>query len=343
MMTIETEATSEETTVMSAEVVEKEVVENDADEIVSDELDSAPIPLPRVELTPEQLQRIVEGALLAAAKPLAIDEIAALFDENDRPGNDAIRAALTAIAEQTVGRGFELREVASGFRFQVVQDVAPWIARLWEEKPQRYSRALLETLALIAYRQPITRGDIEDIRGVAVASNIIKTLLERDWVRVVGHKDVPGRPALYATTRRFLDYFNLQNLDDLPTLAEIRDLDSLNAELALEGADTVNVSEQSGGDATVTDAAVAAEIAAINEIAGVADVDNEVDASMANDAGDDGHDDNDEPQNDTIVKADSDDLTDEISGVIGDEISVADEVVAAATDAVESDEGGNLS
>jgi segregation and condensation protein B len=184
------------------------------------------------------LQRILEGALLAAGKPLTVDELGALFDEQERPSNDTLRAALATIAEQCSGRGFQLREVASGYRFQVVQEVAPWIARLWEEKPQKYSRALLETLALIAYRQPITRGDIEDIRGVAVATNIIKTLLEREWVRVVGHKDVPGRPAMYATTRKFLDYFNLQNLDDLPSLAEIRDLDSMNAELALEGVDT---------------------------------------------------------------------------------------------------------
>ena len=255
------EPSAEEVTAMTAEAVSADISE------ALSASDDAPIPLPRVELAPEQLQRIVEGALLAAGKPLAVEDFAVLFDDIDRPSNEAIRAALTAIAEQCAGRGFELREVASGYRFQVIQDVAPWIARLWEEKPQRYSRALLETLALIAYRQPITRGDIEDIRGVAVASNIIKTLLERDWVRVVGHKDVPGRPALYATTRKFLDYFNLKNLDDLPTLAEIRDLDSLNAELALEGADTVHVGEQAGAET------VAAEIAAINEIAGVADVD----------------------------------------------------------------------
>ncbi len=235
-------------------------------EEIAAEVDAAPIPLPHIELGAEHLQRIVEGALLAAGKPLTVEEIVALFDDSERPANDTIRAVLAAIAQQCAGRGFELREVASGFRFQVIQDVAPWIARLWEEKPQRYSRALLETLALIAYRQPITRGDIEDIRGVAVATNIIKTLLERDWVRVVGHKDVPGRPAMYATTRKFLDYFNLKNLDDLPTLAEIRDLDSLNTELALEGIDTVNIAEQSEGDA------VAAEIAEINAIAGVAEV-----------------------------------------------------------------------
>jgi segregation and condensation protein B len=196
-----------------------------------------------------QLQRIVEGALLAAGRPLTVVELGALFEEHERPEADTIRAALAASAEQCAGRGFELREVASGFRFQVTQDVAPWIARLWEEKPQKYSRALLETLALIAYRQPITRGDIEDIRGVAVASNIIRTLMEREWIRVVGHKDVPGRPAMYATTRKFLDYFNLQNLDDLPALAEVRDLDSLNAELALEGVDTLLTDEPGAPDA----------------------------------------------------------------------------------------------
>lgn len=184
------------------------------------------------------LQQIIEGALLAAGKPLTLVDIAALFEEHERPAVEAMRAALVAIDECYRGRGFELREVASGYRFQVIQNVAPWIARLWEEKPQRYSRALLETLALIAYRQPITRGDIEDIRGVAVASNIMKTLLEREWVRIVGHKDVPGRPAMFATTRKFLDYFNLKNLEDLPALSEIRDLDTLNAELSWEGADT---------------------------------------------------------------------------------------------------------
>lgn len=277
-MSVETESVETEIVVVESEASEVTAAEVVAD--INEDIDAAPIPLPRVDLNPELLRRIVEGALLAAGKPLAVEDISALFDDSDRPQNDAIRAALVVIAEQCAGRGFELREVASGFRFQVVQEVAPWIARLWEEKPQRYSRALLETLSLIAYRQPITRGDIEDIRGVAVASNIVKTLLERDWVRVVGHKDVPGRPALYATTRKFLDYFNLKNLDDLPTLAEIRDLDSLNAELALEGADTVNIAEQNSSEGDN----VAAELAAINEIAGVAAVN--LDAAENSDAAD---------------------------------------------------------
>ncbi|MCB1855538.1 MAG: SMC-Scp complex subunit ScpB [Halieaceae bacterium] len=177
------------------------------------------------------LVQIIEGALLAAGKPLTVAQLADLFEEHERPENNAIREALQDIAARCEGRGFELQEVASGFRFQVRQSLSPWVARLWHERPQKYSRALLETLALIAYRQPITRGEIEEIRGVAVSSNIIKTLHEREWVRVVGHRDVPGRPAMYATTRQFLDYFNLKTLDQLPALAELRDLETLNAEL----------------------------------------------------------------------------------------------------------------
>jgi len=177
------------------------------------------------------LVQIIEGALLAAGKPLTVAQLAELFEEHERPENTAIREALKEVAERCDGRGFELQEVASGFRFQVRQSLSTWVARLWHERPQKYSRALLETLALIAYRQPITRGEIEEIRGVAVSSNIIKTLHEREWIRVVGHRDVPGRPAMYATTRQFLDYFNLKSLDQLPALAEIRDLETLNAEL----------------------------------------------------------------------------------------------------------------
>ncbi len=177
------------------------------------------------------LVQIVEGALLAAGRPLTMAQLAELFDEHERPDNDALRAALVDAVARCEDRGFELQEVASGFRYQVRQSLSPWVGRLWHERPQKYSRALLETLALVAYRQPITRGEIEEIRGVAVSTNIIKTLHEREWIRVVGHRDVPGRPAMYATTRQFLDYFNLKSLDQLPTLAEIRDLESLNTEL----------------------------------------------------------------------------------------------------------------
>lgn len=193
------------------------------------------------------LVQIVEGALLAAGKALTVAQIADLFEEHERPENSAIREALGEVAERCEGRGFELQEVASGFRFQVRQSLSPWVARLWQERPQRYSRALLETLALIAYRQPITRGEIEEIRGVAVSSNIIKTLHEREWIRVVGHRDVPGRPAMYATTRQFLDYFNLKSLDQLPALAEIRDLETLNAELGFSEALPASASDEGEG------------------------------------------------------------------------------------------------
>ncbi|NQY02592.1 MAG: SMC-Scp complex subunit ScpB [Halieaceae bacterium] len=177
------------------------------------------------------LVQILEGALLAAGKPMSVAQMADLFEEHERPENAQIREALGEVSQRCDDRGFELQEVASGFRFQVRQNLSPWVGRLWQERPQKYSRALLETLSLIAYRQPITRGEIEEIRGVAVSSNIIKTLHEREWIRVVGHRDVPGRPAMYATTRQFLDYFNLKSLDQLPALADIRDLETLNAEL----------------------------------------------------------------------------------------------------------------
>lgn len=180
------------------------------------------------------LVQILEGALLAAGEPLSLQRLAMLFDEVDRPDNEGLKAALADIAERCDGRGFELVQVASGYRLQVRQSLAPWVGRLWQERPARYSRALMETLSLIAYRQPITRSEIEEIRGVAVSTNIIKTLQERDWVRVVGHRDVPGRPAMYATTRQFLDYFNLKSLDELPPLAEIRELDNLSGNLPLD-------------------------------------------------------------------------------------------------------------
>ena len=174
---------------------------------------------------PEQLRRIIEGALLAAGRPLDLRQLQQLFDPLHQPDADRLRAALDAIAEGSAGHAWELRHTASGYRLQVRAEFAPWVSRLWEERPRRYSRALLETLALIAYRQPVTRGDIEAVRGVAVSSETIRTLLEREWIRVVGHRDVPGRPALYATTRQFLDYFNLSSLDQLPPLGELRELD----------------------------------------------------------------------------------------------------------------------
>ena len=206
-----------------------------------------------------KLRKIVEGALLASGQPLAIDNFLELFEEGQRPDREEIIAALEDLEADCRDRSFELKKVASGYRLQVRQELAPWISRLWEEKPKKYSRALLETLVLIAYRQPTTRGDIEQVRGVAVSSDIIRTLMEREWVRVVGHRDVPGRPALYATTRQFLDYFNLRNLDELPPLSEIRDLDGLNVELDLgtgeavyDGVDS-DASEESDGPSIAPD------------------------------------------------------------------------------------------
>ncbi len=179
-----------------------------------------------------QIRNIIEAALLAAGRPLSLDQLATLFGI-EAPERAQLRAALDQLAEEYAGRGIMLVEVASGFRIQTREQMSPWVSRLWEERPQRYTRALLETLALIAYRQPITRGEIEDIRGVSVSTNIIRSLSERGWIRVVGHRDVPGKPAMYGTTREFLDYFGLKRLDELPTLADLRDLDSLNVELDL--------------------------------------------------------------------------------------------------------------
>jgi segregation and condensation protein B len=181
------------------------------------------------------LKHIIEAALLVAGKPLSLDTLANLFDEAERPARADLRAALAELEADFDDRGIELKETAGGFRVQIRASAAARVSRLFEERPQRYSRALLETLALIAYRQPLTRGEIEDVRGVSVSTHIMKTLADRGWVRIVGHRDVPGRPALYATTRDFLDYFGLKSLDELPTLAEMRDIDSINVELNLDG------------------------------------------------------------------------------------------------------------
>jgi len=179
-------------------------------------------------------KQIIEGLLLAAGKPVPMGKIAEIFSEEERPEPDELKAALKEIEDDCQDRGFELKKVASGYRFQVKQQYSEWVGKLWEEKPQRYSRALLETISIIAYRQPVTRGEIEKIRGVAVSTNIIRTLMERDWVRIVGHRDVPGKPAMYASTRQFLDYFNLKSLEELPPLADIRDMEEVEPELSLD-------------------------------------------------------------------------------------------------------------
>lgn len=202
-------------------------------------------------MNPSQLENIIEAALLVAARPMTIAQLEALFEHDDeKPERDAIKEALDSLRTRYEGRGIELTEVASGWRLQSRAEMSPWISNLFQEKSPRYSRALLETLVLVAYRQPITRGEIEDVRGVAVSTNIIKTLLERDWVKVVGHRDVPGRPALYATTKQFLDYFNLKKIGDLPTLSEIKELHEIAPDLAKEVAMLENevAAEGEGGD-----------------------------------------------------------------------------------------------
>ncbi len=180
-----------------------------------------------------KVKMIVEGCLLAAGRPLTLDNIIAVFERSEQPDRNELKQVMQAISEDCNDRGFELKQVASGYRFQVKQDLSEWVAKLWEERPPRYTRALLETLALVAYRQPITRGDIEEIRGVAVSANIIRTLLDREWIRVVGHRDVPGRPVMFATTKQFLDYFNLKSLQELPPLSEIKKLSQTEQELGL--------------------------------------------------------------------------------------------------------------
>ncbi|MDR6945941.1 segregation and condensation protein B [Pseudomonas sp. 2957] len=175
---------------------------------------------------PRELASLLEAFLLASGKPQSLERLYELFEEGERPEPAVFKKALTLLGKCCEGRAFELKEVSSGYRLQIREKFSPWVGRLWEERPQRYSRALLETIALIAYRQPITRGEIEDVRGVAVNSNIVKTLLEREWIRVVGYRDVPGKPAMFATTKAFLDHFNLKNLEDLPPLAELREMEA---------------------------------------------------------------------------------------------------------------------
>lgn len=194
-----------------------------------------------------ELKHVIEAALLAAGEPLSVDRIRSLYPEGSEPDKQAVRAALETLSHDYRDRGVEVKEVASGFRIQVRDGLAPWVSRLWEERPPKYSRAVLETLAIIAYRQPITRSEIEEVRGVTVSTAIMRTLQERGWVRVIGHRDVPGRPAILATTRQFLDYFNLKSLDQLPSLMAVRDLDEhpeLDLRFPDEGASAVPAADQ---------------------------------------------------------------------------------------------------
>lgn len=224
----------------------------------------------------QQLKYIVEAALLAAGRPLDLNELQALFGDDDPPGKDDLRAAISSLQEDYADRGIAVQEVASGFRVQVRSSMSAWLARLWEERAPRYSRALMETLAIIAYRQPVTRGDVEDIRGVGVTTNIMRSLLERNWIRVVGFRDVPGKPAIYGTTKEFLDYFGLKKLDDLPPLADLKDLEAFTAQLELSDAESLPAGAgapllpQLGGDPQDDDAELAT-VTPISDARGYAD------------------------------------------------------------------------
>lgn len=205
-------------------------------------------------MDPQRLARILEAAIFAADEPLGIDRMLALFPEHETPGRDELKAALEGLQADYAERAIELRRVASGWRFQVRQEFASAISGLWRERAPRYSRALLETLAIIAYRQPVTRAEIEDIRGVSLSSSIMKTLHEREWIRIVGHKELPGRPAVYATTKAFLDYFNLASLAELPPIEELRDIVDVHPELDLAATDETSV--QAGAQPTADGEAV---------------------------------------------------------------------------------------
>jgi segregation and condensation protein B len=185
-------------------------------------------------IPPQQLMQIIEAALMVAGRPLTIANLQKLFDETAQPAIQQIKAVLATLQTNYLASGIELREIASGFQFQAKPTLSPWLAKLWEERPTRYSRAFLETLALIAYRQPITRAEVEEIRGVSASSHHFKTLLEREWVHIIGYRDVPGKPALYGTTKNFLDHFNLKNLEQLPTLSELQNLPSQEAKLHIQ-------------------------------------------------------------------------------------------------------------
>jgi segregation and condensation protein B len=206
-----------------------------------------------------EIKHFIEAALLAAGRPLNIDQLHNLFDASAQPEKAQLREAIGALQSEYENRGLEIVEVASGFRTQIRASMADRLQKLWEERPPRYSRALFETLALIAYRQPMTRGEIEEVRGVAVSSNIIRSLQERDWIRVVGHRDVPGRPAMFGTTKGFLDYFGLKKLDDLPPLADLADWESLRVQLNLPA---VNDEEAEPESAQVMELPVAIHVAA---------------------------------------------------------------------------------
>lgn len=304
-----------------------------------------------------ELKYIIEATLLAAGRPVTTQQILELFEERDRPSEETLKAAFEALAADYTDRGIELSEVASGWRIQVRPRAAEIVSRLWQERPTRYSRALLETLALIAYRQPITRSEIEEIRGVAVSSTIMRTLQERNWIRTVGHREVPGRPELLGTTREFLDYFGLKSLDQLPTLAELKDVESIGVQLELPAGEPAAAAEgaaQPDGEAGAVEsnAEGAAEGGAGAEAEGTAAedaADEAVDAANEGAAAaDDGDAANEVPEGESEADAHSAaetdeadaDVTEEISGEVSDELEVGDadlEVEATGGDDVSAD------
>jgi len=215
----------------------------------------------------DQLKNVIEAILLAAGRPMSIDRLLAMFAENEKPERSDIRNAVEVLQADYETRGIALIQVGGGYRIQVRETMQPWVAPLWEEKPARYTRALLETLALIAYRQPVTRGEIEEVRGVSVSTTIIKTLLEREWVHVVGHREVPGRPAMYGTTKKFLDYFSLKSLNELPSLAELRDLNEIGKDLELDLSDIPGIELTPANDEANVDVEVAPDAPPADEVA----------------------------------------------------------------------------
>ncbi|MBU8974746.1 MULTISPECIES: SMC-Scp complex subunit ScpB [unclassified Lysobacter] len=267
------------------------------------------------------ITRIVEAALLAANQPLTLAQLHALFPEDQPAPADSVEQALETLREACADRGVELVEVSSGFRFQVKADVHSWVARLWTERQTRYTRATLETLALIAYRQPITRGEIEQVRGVAVNSNIIKALEEREWIRVVGHRDVPGKPALFGTTKVFLDYFGLKRLDELPPLSELKDIGELEPQLAFEGTPApiaAGIADE-GADASNLDGAQASDEDAADDTAAANDggADEENAAGAAEGEADDTG--SDEAADENAGHAQTGDSVDEVANAEADE------------------------
>lgn len=229
------------------------------------------------------LKNVIEAALLAAARPVPVSELAQIFDEQSRPTPKELRAILEQLSADYEGRGVAIKETANGFRFQVRSEFALEVSRLWPDRPKKYSRALLETLALIAYRQPITRAEIENVRGVSVNPEIVKTLMERNWVRVVGHRDVPGHPELLGTTAEFLDYFSLKSIEDLPPLAELKSLSELNLQLPLTGSAGEGANPEAAPDGSADGVIESAEVALVPSVEDSAD---KLDAS-ADDESDD--------------------------------------------------------